>query len=38
MLPILTSDMLATLVEEGLKTRHPDWVRRVRELVRQRTG
>lgn len=34
-LPILTND-LSRLVEEGLTSKRPDWVRRVREWVRQR--
>jgi len=33
-LPPLTSDVLARFVEEGLKTRRPVWVRRVREWAR----
>jgi Uma2 family endonuclease len=33
-LPPLTSDVLARFVEEGLKTRRPSWVRRVREWAR----
>jgi len=33
-LPILTGDTLARLVEEGLTTRRPDWVRKVREWAR----
>jgi Uma2 family endonuclease len=35
-LPPLTSDVLAGFVEEGLKTRRPAWVRRVREWARSR--
>ena len=34
LLPILTSDALARLVEKGLTTKRPDWVRRVREWAR----
>ncbi len=33
--PILTSAPLARLIEEGLKTKRPDWVRRVREWARE---
>ena len=33
--PILTSAVLARLIEEGLKTKRPDWVRRVREWARE---
>lgn len=33
--PILTSAALARLIEEGLKTKRPDWVRRVREWARE---
>ena len=35
MLPILTADALARLVEEGLEVRRPDWVRRLREWAQQ---
>ena len=34
-LPILTVDVLARLVEEGLKMRRPDWIRHVRQWARQ---
>ncbi len=33
-LPILTGDTLARLVEKGLTTRRPDWVRKVRQWAR----
>jgi hypothetical protein len=33
-LPPLTSDMLVRFVEEGLQTRRPVWIRRVREWAR----
>lgn len=33
-LPALTREALARLVEEGLRTRRPDWARRVREWAR----
>jgi Uma2 family endonuclease len=35
-LPSVTSDELTRLVREGLTTRRPDWVRRVRERARSR--
>ena len=36
-LPFLTNDALSRLVEEGLKTRRPDWRRRVREWAGRET-
>jgi Uma2 family endonuclease len=37
-LPLLTSEVLTRLVEEGLTSRRPDWVRKVREWARGRVA
>ena len=37
-LPPLTSDVLSRFVEEGLKTKRPTWVRRVREWARSQAS
>ena len=37
-LPPLTSHVLAHFVEEGLQTRRPAWVRRVREWARSQAA